>query len=168
MRQDTPAKMDSSGGRHRAALASAAKGIHRRSCIPVQQKRKLWGTRKTPTAEDVIHVINFNSSVKTGLTVKRKYKSSARYPHMMSKWWFVISEEENPLQQLQREWSTANNQIEGIWSLEPLLCYDPESTRTVGSNHSDTTPPTSVHQPPNAHQDSESAMTPLGSNSWQH
>ena len=145
---------------HRAAPAS----IHRKPCIPVQGKRKMWGTRKTTTVEDVIRVINSNTSVKTGLTVKRKYKSRPGHPHTTSKWWFVISGEENILQQLQGEWSTVNNQTEGKWSLEPLLCYaDPEST-PIGSNCPAATTSTNVTTPPNPHQESEPTTTHMGSN----
>ena len=90
--------------------------------------------------------------------VKRKYKSRPRYPHTMFTWWFVIIGEENLLQQLQQEWSTINNQTEGKWSLEPLLCYDLESTPIGTSCPESSISPTNVHvyQSPNPHQESES------------
>ena len=127
----------------------------------MEGKRKIWGTRKTTTAEDVTRTINSHTSIKTGLTVKRKYKSNPRYPHAISKWWFVISGEENLLEKLQGEWSTVNNQTEGKWSLEPLLCYDPEPTPL--SNHPDATTLTDVHESPNPHQ--QSAALPGNSDS---
>ena len=143
-----------------AAPASAATGREPR--VPVQGKRKLWGTRKITTTEDVLRTINSHSSIKTGLTVKRKYKSTPRYPHTITKWWFVVSGEENLLQQLHGEWSTVSNQTEGKWSLEPLLCYCPESTLTDPSCP-DAVPPTNMHQSPNRRQESNSAtsLTPM-------
>ena len=109
---------------------------------------------------DVIHTINTHTSIKAGLTVKRKYKSTPRHPHAITKWWFVVSGEENLLQQLYGEWSTISDQTEGKWSLEPLLCYsDPESTSTDSSCH-DGVPPANMHQSPNPSQESDSA-TPL-------
>ena len=137
----------------RPPRATRATPVNRRKpCVPVEGKRKIWGTRKTTTAGDITRTINSHTSIKTGLTVKRKYKSKSRYPYAISKWWFVVSGEENLLQQLQGEWSTVSNHTEGKWSLESLLCYDPEST--LISSNPVATAPTDVHESPNPHQQS--------------
>ena len=140
-----------------ASSARAVKGTYtEKSYVAVQGKRKLWGTRKITNTEDVIQTINSHTNVKTGLTIKRKYKSSPRQPHTTSKWWFVIIGEENLLQQLQGEWSKVKSQTEGKWSLEPLLCYNPES---ASSNQPDATLPTNVPMSPIPHQESEPTMS---------
>ena len=153
-----------SNGRHKQATAStgsqaihaapASAAIRRKPSVPVRGKRKLWGTRKTTTTEDVIRTINTYTSVKTGLTVKRKYKSTPRYPHAITKWWFVVSGEENLLQQLHGEWSKIT-QTEGKWSLESLLCY-PESTSTDSNCHDGVSPANNMHPSPNPSQESDS------------
>ena len=68
--------------------------------VPVEGKRRIWGTRKTTSAADVIHTINSQTSIKTGLDVKCKYRSRPGNPHAVSKWWFIVSGEENLLMQL--------------------------------------------------------------------
>ena len=95
--------------------------------IPVEGKRELWGTRKTTTAADIIHTINSLTSIKTGLVIKRKYKSSPGNLHAVSKWWYVISSEEDLLRQEQGEWAAISMHTNSKWHLEPLLCYATDS-----------------------------------------
>ena len=124
---------------------AASRPTRTRPCTPVEGKRKIWGTWRTTTVDDITRTIHTLTSIKTGLTVKRKYKTRRSYPHTVSRWWFVISGEENLLRQLQDEWPTVtdSNQTKGKWSLQPLLCYDPEATSET-SNQTNLSPPEST------------------------
>ena len=66
------------------------------------------------------------TSIKEGLSFKRKYKYRINNQRGISRWWFVVSGEESLLQQLQEEWPVIHQQVnlKGKWSLEPLLCYE--------------------------------------------
>ena len=115
---------------HPQPLCATSIGLattQRKLRIPVEGKRKLWGTRKTTTAADIIHTINSQTSIKTGLDVKRKYKSRPGNPHAVSKWWYVISGEEDLLKQLQGEWEAISLHTNSKWLLEPLLCFSTDS-----------------------------------------
>ena len=78
----------------------------RKPSIPVEGKRKLWGTRRTTSVSDItrLSTIYARTSIKSGLTVKRKFKIRQNPPQIVTRWWFMISGEENLLQQLQQEW----------------------------------------------------------------
>ena len=76
---------------HQAASGS-------RPCTLVEGKRKVWGTWRTTAVNDITHTIHSLTSIKTGLIVKHKYKTRRSYTHTVSRWWFVISGEENLLQ----------------------------------------------------------------------
>lgn len=85
---------------------------------------------------DITSTIYAHTTIKSGLAVKRKFKSRRGSPLTVSKWWFVISGEENLLQQLQEEWPSIINS-EGKWSLEPLLCFESDSEATSESSNHD-------------------------------
>ena len=89
---------------------------------------------------DITSTIYAHTSIKSGLTVKRKFKTSRNSPQTVTRWWFVISGEENLLQQLQEEWPEINSNEEK-WSLEPLLYYALEATSETHSQQ--TSPPAS-------------------------
>ena len=93
----------------------------------VEGKRKVWGTLRTTTATAVKNTIRTIIKIE-GLDVKRKYhvkktrQDSSRGPNIqLSKWWFVVSGEENTLELLERKWSAVNYQTN--WTLEPVLSY---------------------------------------------
>ena len=50
-------------------LASAVTN-HRKPCVPVQGKRKLWGTRRITSVSDITTTIYAHTSIKSGLAVK--------------------------------------------------------------------------------------------------
>ena len=85
---------------------------------------------------DITSTIYAHTTIKSGLAVKRKFKSRRGSPLTVSKWWFVISGEENLLQQLQEEWPSIINS-EGKWSLEPLLCFESDLEATSESSNHD-------------------------------
>lgn len=99
----------------------------RKPSIPIEGKRKLWGTRRTTLVSDITNTIYARTSIKSGLTIKRKFKTRRNSPQAVTRWWFVISGEENLLQQLQEEWPEITSSEEK-WSLEPLVCYAPQAT----------------------------------------
>ena len=98
---------------------------HRRNAVRVEGKRKVWGTWPTTTTSAVKSSIGAVTSVEN-LMVKRKYKTFSRTdggnPVRKTKWWFVISGNEESLQQLQEKWSAVKSQTG--WTLEPVFIYD--------------------------------------------
>ena len=116
---------------------------HRRNAVRVEGKRKVWGTWPTTTSA-VKSSIGAVTSVEN-LMVKRKYKTFSRTdggnPVRKTKWWFVISGNEESLQQLQEKWSAVKSQTG--WTLEPVFIYD------------------EAHQPPQTMQQANELSTPI-------
>ena len=90
--------------------------------VKLDGKRKIWGTRHSTSAVAVSNTIKSLTDVE--VTVKRKYKTSptARANSTrISRWWFVVSGEEEFLKQLEEKWSTVK--VQTSWNLEPVLCF---------------------------------------------
>ena len=62
----------------------------------------------------------------SNLQIKRKYKLSRNNPDTVTKWWFVVRDEESVLLELEREWSSVAMQT--AWKLEPVHSYVEHST----------------------------------------
>ena len=62
---------------------------------PHQGARKIWGTLKTTTCTAVRNTITSVTKLSSNnLQIKRKYKLSRNNPDNLTKWWFVVRDEE--------------------------------------------------------------------------
>ena len=87
--------------------------------VPVEGKRRIWGTRKACSHSAVKHAINqLVPALKDKFQVKRKYKKSH---DNIVRWWHVISGAEEDLKELQKAWEPV--QVQTMWKLEPCLLY---------------------------------------------
>lgn len=91
--------------------------------VKIEGKRKIWGTLRSTTTVAVKNAIKSMTDLE--VDVKRKYKTTApgRGDSMrISRWWFVVSANEELLKQLEGKWSSVKLQTN--WSLEPVLCFN--------------------------------------------
>jgi len=92
--------------------------------VLVEGKRKIWGTMKTTSTAAVSHTITTLTKT-AGLLVKRKFKTShGENSTRVSKWWFVVSGDEEVLKQLDKQWPSVSLQTK--WSIEPIFCFNNE------------------------------------------
>ena len=90
----------------------------------MEGKRKTWGTMKTTLTAAVSHTIN-TLTKNAGLLVKCKFKKShGESSTRVSKWWFVVSGDEEVLKQLDEQWPSVSLQTK--WSIEPVFCFKNE------------------------------------------
>ena len=79
--------------------------------VKIEGKRKIWGTRHSTSAVAVSNAIKSLTNIDA--VVKRKYKTSAPVRANSardSRWWFVVSGDEDLLKQLEEKWSTVKLQ----------------------------------------------------------
>ena len=89
--------------------------------VLLEGKRKIWGTMKTTSTAAVSHTITTLTKT-AGLLVKRKFKTShSENSTRVSKWWFVVSGDEEVLKQLDEQWPSVSLQTK--WSIEPVFCF---------------------------------------------
>ena len=94
----------------------------RRNCVPLKGARKIWGTLRSTTTLAVENALKTLTRINVkSLIVKRKFKTAHNNKDRVTKWWFVIRDEESVLEQLQKEWPTIS--IQTSWRLEPVLSY---------------------------------------------
>ena len=112
---------------------------HRKSAekVKVEGKRKIWGTLRATTTVVVKNAIKSMTDLE--VAVKRKYKTTAPGSGdsmRVSRWWFVVSANEELLKQLEGKWPTVKLQTN--WGLEPVLCFNDvdESAPSTSSSQS--------------------------------
>lgn len=118
--------------------------------VKLEGKRKIWGTRHSTSAVAVSNAIKRITDVE--VAVKRKYKTSAAgrtNSARASRWWFVVSGDEDLLKQLEEKWTTVKLQTN--WSLEPVLCFNESREPAQEASNEPSTPTTS--QPTTSPQD---------------
>ena len=97
------------------------------STVKADGARKIWGTLKTTTCTAVRNTITSVTKLSSSnLQIKRKYKLSRNNPDTVTKWWFVVRDEESVLLELEQEWSSVAMQT--AWKLEPVHSYVEHST----------------------------------------
>lgn len=117
--------------------------------VQVEGKRKIWGTWPTTTVAAVRNSIKAVTNVEN-LTIKRKYKISSRSGSndessaRKTKWWFLVSGNEEYLKKLQEKWPAVR--VQTGWSLEPVFCFE-EGVSTQQAGESNTSNP--ILQPRN-------------------
>ena len=99
--------------------------------------RKIWGTLKSTSTQDVSNAISSLMQMPdTSLIVKRKFKiirqNSGR--NKLTRWWFVVRGNEEILKLLEEKWNPDSMQAK--WKLEPVFCFAdaiPQQTENVQS-----------------------------------
>ncbi len=149
--KDNHAQSKSVHSSHHPAHTERQQNHLLKSRIPLKGARKIWGTLRHTTTLAVQNTLKALTKCSSGLTIKRKFKTTDR--NRVTKWWFVLRGEEQLLEQLQEEWPAVS--VQTSWKLEPVLSYgdipdDPDpptaeqqmecgerSTANSGSGHDD-------------------------------
>lgn len=129
--------------------------------VKIEGKRKIWGTLRSTTTVAVKNAIKSTTDLE--VDVKRKYKTTApgRGDSMrVSRWWFVVSANEELLKQLEGKWSSVKLQTN--WGLEPVLCFNDvdESAQAIQVLPNEPAPPD--HATSSSHSQSQTLVQDEG------
>ena len=100
----------------------------KRSRVPVDNARKIWGTIKDATSSTVHNAIKRGITNLDSLSVKRKFVA---HDGVTKKWWFVVRGTKADIERLESEWDKVG--IQTGWKLQPLLSF-PVGTDQSHSN----------------------------------
>lgn len=146
IRSQPPSSSRSATVNPKPPTKSRGAGQHNRPSKRIEGKRKIWGTMKTTSVAAVKNSLKVITKIESdSLSIKRKYKTCTSGDGdtvRVSKWWFVVSGDEDFLQQLQKEWPSVKLQTN--WSLEPVFCFDDSCTPPHLSTHNACPDPTVV------------------------
>lgn len=95
-----------------------------RTKVAIPRKRKIWGTLKACSSSTVKHAISkFTTIEESNIVVKRKYLVNSN--NRVTRWWHVISSDEQTMLKLEEEWEKV--QIQTLWNLTQCLSYANEN-----------------------------------------
>ena len=104
------------------------KEVQVRTKLAIPRKRKNWGTLKACSSSMVKHAISkFTTIEESDIVVKRKYLVNSN--NRITRWWHVISSDEQTMHKLEEEWEKVK--IQTSWNLTQCLSYANENEEST-------------------------------------